>query len=176
GTSGQVKNTTASRGRLDETDLSVNEAVGYLAVNLIPDLLTFYLDERFAPSVDTREAWGMMYLPYDIYLKVGKMFLPYGLQLQDDNAFIRGGRNGSATAASAFSSASRHSSSVGSRAPSRSRPRCRKARSTTPTCKSPARSMPCSRRFPWCATCSSASADRTLAAAPRPRWSVSSPA
>jgi hypothetical protein len=102
GTSGQVKNNTAFRGRLEETDLSVDEAVGYLAVNLIPDLLTFYLDQRFAPSVDTREAWGMMYLPWDIYLKAGMMFLPYGLQLQDDNAFIRGGRNGSATTGFSF--------------------------------------------------------------------------
>lgn len=102
GTSGQVKNNTAFRGRLDEVDLSVDEAVGYLAVNLIPDLLTFYLDQRFAPSVDTREVWGMMYLPHDIFLKAGKMFLPYGLQLQDDNAFIRGGRNGSATSGFSF--------------------------------------------------------------------------
>lgn len=102
GTSGQVKNDEAFRWRLQETDLSVEEAVGYLQVNLIPDLLTFYLDERFAPSVDTREVFGMLYLPYDTFLKVGKMFLPYGLQLQDDNAFIRGGRNGSATSGFSF--------------------------------------------------------------------------
>ena len=102
GTSGQVKNNVAFRGRLEEVDLSVDEAVGYLAVNLIPDLLTFYLDQRFAPSVDTREAWGMLYLPWDIFLKAGKMFLPYGLQIQDDNAFIRGGRNGSATTGFSF--------------------------------------------------------------------------
>ena len=102
GTSGQVKNNTAFRGRLEETDLSVDEAVGYLAVNLIPDLLTFYIDQRFAPSVDTREAWGMLFLPWDIFVKAGKMFLPYGLQIQDDNAFIRGGRNGSATTGFSF--------------------------------------------------------------------------
>src|SRR5262249_17000080 len=76
--------------------------VGYLNVNLIPDLLTFYLDERFAPSVDTREVFGMFSLPYDIYAKAGMMFLPYGLQIQDDNAFIRGGRNGSATTGFSF--------------------------------------------------------------------------
>ncbi len=97
GTSGTVNNSEAFRWRLEETDLTVNEAVGYLAVNLIPDLLTFYLDQRFAPSVDTREVWGMMYLPWEIYLKAGKMFLPYGLQIQDDSAFTRGGRNNSAT-------------------------------------------------------------------------------
>jgi hypothetical protein len=102
GSDGTVKNNTAFRGRLEQVDVSVNEAVGYVAVNLIPDLLTAYLDERFAPSVDTREAWGMMTLPYAIYLKAGKMFLPYGLQIQDDTAFIRGGRNGSATTGFSF--------------------------------------------------------------------------
>src|SRR5215468_613168 len=80
GTSGQVKNDEAFRWRSQQTDLSVTESVGYLNVNLIPDLLEFYLDERFAPSVDTREAWGLLYLPWDLFAKVGKMFLPYGLQ------------------------------------------------------------------------------------------------
>jgi len=102
GTDGTVKNNVPFRWRLDETDVNVEEAVGYLQVNLIPDLLTFYLDQRFAPSLDTREVWAMMYLPYDIYVKGGQMFLPYGLQLQDDDAFIRGGRNGSATTGFSF--------------------------------------------------------------------------
>jgi len=102
GSDGTVKNNTAFRGRLQQTDISVNEAVGYLEVNLIPDLLTFYLDERFAPSVDTREVFGLMYLPWDIYLKAGKMFLPYGLQIQDDQSFSRGGRNGSAQTGFSF--------------------------------------------------------------------------
>lgn len=102
GSDGTVKNNVVFRGRLDETDVSVDEAVGYLNVNLIPDWLTVYLDQRFAPSVDTREIWGMLYLPWDAYLKAGKMFLPYGLQIQDDTAFIRGGRNGSATTGFSF--------------------------------------------------------------------------
>jgi len=102
GSDGTVKNNTAFRGRLEQFDIDVDQAVGYLNVNLIPDLLTFYLDQRFAPSLDTREVWAMAYLPWDIYLKGGKMFLPYGLQLQDDTAFIRGGRNGSATTGFSF--------------------------------------------------------------------------
>jgi hypothetical protein len=99
---GEVNNNQAFRSHLQTTDISVYEAVGYLNVNLIPDLLNVYLDERFAPSVDTREVFGMLSLPWDIYLKGGKMFLPYGLELQDDNAFIRGGRNGSATTGFSF--------------------------------------------------------------------------
>jgi hypothetical protein len=99
---GAVNNDQAFRSRLEETDISVNEAVGYVNVNLIPDLLTFYLDQRFAPSLDTREVWGMMYLPWDSYVKAGKMFLPYGIELQDDTAFIRGGNNGSATTGFSF--------------------------------------------------------------------------
>jgi len=99
---GRVNNAQVFRSRLEETEISVPEAVGYLNVNLIPDLLTVYLDQRFAPTVDTREIWGMMYLPWDIYVKGGKMFLPYGLELQDDDAFIRGGQNNSATTGFSF--------------------------------------------------------------------------
>jgi hypothetical protein len=69
---------------------------------LIPDVLTLYVDQRFAPQTNTREAWALLRLPWDIFLKGGKMFLPYGLQLQDDNAFIRGGRNGSVTTGFSF--------------------------------------------------------------------------
>lgn len=99
---GEVNNNQAFRTHLQSTDISVYEAVGYLNVNLVPDLLNVYLDERFAPSVTTREVFGMLSLPWDIYLKAGQMFLPYGLQLQDDNAFIRGGRNGSANTGFSF--------------------------------------------------------------------------
>ena len=102
GNDGKVDNSTAFRGRLDETDIDVTEAVGYLEVRLIPDLLTFYVDQRFSPSTTTREAWGLLRLPWHLYVKGGKMFLPYGLQLQDDTAFIRGGRNGSITTGFSF--------------------------------------------------------------------------
>lgn len=102
GNNGRVDNNTAFRGRLEEVEVDVNEGVGYLEVRPIPDVLTFYIDQSFAPSTTTREVWGMLRLPWDIYLKGGKMFLPYGLQLQDDNAFIRGGRNGSVTTGFSF--------------------------------------------------------------------------
>ena len=102
GDDGDVKNDKVFRSRLDDIDIAVTDALGYLEVRLIPDWLTFYLDQRFAPQTTTREVWGMLRLPWDVYLKGGKMFLPYGLELQDDTAFIRGGRNGSVTTGFSF--------------------------------------------------------------------------
>ncbi len=93
---GRVSNNQAFRGRLDEFDVDVEQAVTYLNATVIPDLLEFYVDLRLAPTTDAREAWGMLYLPKDFFIKAGRMFLPYGLQIQDDESFIRGGRNGSA--------------------------------------------------------------------------------
>ena len=99
---GRVDNNEVFRGRLEENDISVNEADLYVETRLIPDVLSLYLDQQFSPSVNTREAWAMLRLPWDSFAKAGKMFLPYGLQMQDDTAFIRGGRNGSATTGFSF--------------------------------------------------------------------------
>ena len=73
-------------------------------VRLIPDYLTFYLDQRFQPTTDNREAFGLVHgvIPWNGYVKAGRMFLPYGLQLQDDTAFIRSGANGSANTGFSF--------------------------------------------------------------------------
>jgi len=94
---GEVDNNKAFRGRVDEINIDVDEAVTYLNVRAIPDLLEFYVDLRLAPTTDAREAFGILYLPKDFYLKGGRMYLPYGLQIQDDDSFIRGGHNGSAS-------------------------------------------------------------------------------
>ena len=102
GNDGDVKNDKVFRSRLEETDIEVNDADGFLEVRLVPDWLTFYLDQRFAPQTTTREVFGLLRLPWSFYLKGGKMFLPYGLELQDDTAFIRGGRNGSVTTGFSF--------------------------------------------------------------------------
>jgi hypothetical protein len=96
--SGRVDNNEVFRGRLDEFDVDVEQAVTYLNATVIPDLLEFYVDLRLAPTTDAREAWGLLYLPRNFFIKGGRMFLPYGLQIQDDQSFIRGGRNGSASA------------------------------------------------------------------------------
>ena len=103
---GQVSNDQVFRGRLEENRVEVTEAVLYGEVRLIPDYLTFYLDQRFQPQVTNREAFALLHgiLPWSGYVKAGEMFLPYGLQLQDDEAFIRGGRtNGSSSINTGFS-------------------------------------------------------------------------
>lgn len=98
GNNGRVDNNKAFRGRLETDTIDATEAVTFLEVRLIPDHLSFYLDQRFSPNTDTREVFGLLRgLPANGFIKAGRMFLPYGLQLQDDNAFIRAGQNGSAT-------------------------------------------------------------------------------
>jgi hypothetical protein len=98
GVDGRVDNNEAFRGRLETNTLEVSEAVTFLELRLIPERLSFYLDQRFAPNTDTREVFGILRgLPFNGFIKAGRMFLPYGLQLQDDSSFIRGGQNGSAT-------------------------------------------------------------------------------
>ena len=99
----RVKNNTAFRGRLEQDTIDATEAVGYLEVRLIPELLTFYVDQRVSPNTNNREAWGLVRLPWwNSFVKAGRMFLPYGLQLQDDRSFIRMGRNGSASTGFSF--------------------------------------------------------------------------
>ena len=54
------------------------------------DSLSFYIDENVAPGpASSREAFGLVSLPANGYLKFGRMLLPYGFRLLDDNAFIR---------------------------------------------------------------------------------------
>jgi hypothetical protein len=101
---GLVDNDKVFRNHLETDRLDVTEAVLYGEVRLIPDYLTFYVDQRFQPQTDNREAFGLLHgvLPWNGYIKAGRMFLPYGLQLQDDGAFIRGGTNGSITTGFSF--------------------------------------------------------------------------
>ena len=65
-------------------------ATVYIEGKLIPDRLTFYLDQRFAPGTSNREAWLMYQTKNkDWFFKAGSFYLPYGLRLEDDSAFIR---------------------------------------------------------------------------------------
>lgn len=104
GQDGWVRNDRIFRSRLDQTRFELNQATIYGEIRLIPDRLSVYVDQRLAPSIDTREAFAMVKgLPWNGYVKAGQFFLPYGLQLQDDESFIRGGRRtGSANTGFSF--------------------------------------------------------------------------
>lgn len=75
----------------DDFSFRTNRALLYAQFDLIPGLITLYLDEQVAPGGATnREAWGMLKLfGGRLYAKGGRLFLPYGWRLQDDTAFIR---------------------------------------------------------------------------------------
>ena len=63
----------------------------YGNITLIPNLFSFYLDQRVAPGGSSnREAYARLdLLKQGLYFKAGQFFLPYGLRLEDDTAFIR---------------------------------------------------------------------------------------
>ena len=108
GVNGRVDNNKVFRGRLETDTLDTTEAALYMELRLIPDHLSLYVDQRFAPSTDTREAWGILRgLPLNGFVKAGRMFLPYGLELQDDTALIRGGNPKDASATTNFSFSTR---------------------------------------------------------------------
>jgi len=106
GENGRVRNDRVFRGRLEQTRLETTQATLYGEFRLIPERVSLYVDQRFQPTTDNREAFAVLkgFLPWAGFVKVGRMYLPYGLQLQDDEAFIRGGRSrGSSSASTGFS-------------------------------------------------------------------------
>jgi hypothetical protein len=88
---GRVPNDRFFREELDSIDFNVPEGVGYLEVDLLPDVLTFYVDQQFADSTSNREAFGLIQIaaPWSPWLKAGRFFFPYGLSIQDDTAYVR---------------------------------------------------------------------------------------
>jgi hypothetical protein len=91
GANGGVPGNRAFRRRVVSNESTVNEALGYLQVDLLPDMVTFYLDENVTTGANTREVFGMVrgFLPWDTYMKAGRMFPTFGLRVQDDQAYIR---------------------------------------------------------------------------------------
>ena len=89
---GRVPNNRVFRRGVSSNEIDLNEALGYLQVDLLPDLVTFYLDEDVTNGAITREAFGLVrgFLPWDTYVKAGRMFPTFGLRVQDDEAYIRG--------------------------------------------------------------------------------------
>jgi hypothetical protein len=88
---GRVENNTAFRERTLSNDTDVNEFLGYLQVDLWPDVATFYVDESLNGGATNREVFGLFrgFLPWDTYVKAGRMFPAFGLRVFDDEAFIR---------------------------------------------------------------------------------------
>jgi len=72
-------------------EFDVSDARVYLNVEAIPDRLSVYLDERFAPGSATNlEAYARYWTADKAwFIRAGRMYLPFGLRLEDDTAFTR---------------------------------------------------------------------------------------
>ena len=78
-------------GQTTESEFSLKRATTYLDFIALPNLLSFYFDEKVAPdNTENREAYVLV-TPHNgrYVIKAGQMFLPFGLRLQDDDAFVR---------------------------------------------------------------------------------------
>ena len=82
---------TSTPNENTSTEFKLEEASLYLDINLIPDYLKLYIDEKVAPGgAVNMEAWAQLKTRDNLlYLKAGRFYLPYGIRLQDDGAFIR---------------------------------------------------------------------------------------
>jgi hypothetical protein len=89
---GNVPSNQAFRRHVTSNDTQVNEFLGYLQVDLLPDYVTLYSDFNLDGGVTNREAFGLIrgFLPYDTYVKAGRLFPTFGLRVQDDQSYIRG--------------------------------------------------------------------------------------
>jgi hypothetical protein len=87
---GRVAENRAFRDDTATETLNVPEALGYINVQLWPDVLSLYGDFNAAGGgVTAREAFALLKLPFDTFLKAGRFFPPFGLRVYDDASFIR---------------------------------------------------------------------------------------
>jgi hypothetical protein len=72
-------------------DFAVEEARAYLDFGVIPNRLSVYLDQRFAPGNSTNLEANVRYwiTENEIYVKAGRMYQPFGYRFEDDNTFVR---------------------------------------------------------------------------------------
>lgn len=72
-------------------DFAVEEARVYLDFGVIPNRLSVYLDQRFAPGNSTNLEANIRYWIKEnsVYVKAGRMYQPFGYRLEDDTAFVR---------------------------------------------------------------------------------------
>jgi hypothetical protein len=88
---GSARGTSLPGAEDPPSEFAVNEVLAYLEMRLIPDVLSFNVDELIGPrGVSNRQTYAL-FRPRDssVYVKAGRFFLPYGLRIEDDDAFIR---------------------------------------------------------------------------------------
>ncbi len=73
-------------------DFAVEEARAYLDFNVIPNRLSVYVDQRFAPGNSTNLEANVRFwiTENELYVKAGRLYLPFGYRFEDDSAFVRG--------------------------------------------------------------------------------------
>jgi hypothetical protein len=78
-------------GTGEQSDWEAQRSDVYVDFRALPNLLSFYFDEKIAPdNVENLEAYVLLTPKQGKYVvKAGQMFLPFGLRLQDDTAFVR---------------------------------------------------------------------------------------
>ena len=72
-------------------EFEMEEARAYLDFGVIPNRLSVYLDQRFAPGNSTNMEANVRYWVKEnaFYVKAGRMYLPFGYRFEDDSAFVR---------------------------------------------------------------------------------------
>ncbi len=72
-------------------DFAVEEARAYFDFGVIPNRLSIYIDQRFAPGNATNLEANVRYwfTENEFYVKAGRMYLPFGYRFEDDNTFVR---------------------------------------------------------------------------------------
>jgi len=72
-------------------EFAVEEARAYFDFGVIPNRLSVYLDQRFAPGNSTNMEANVRFWfkENSSYVKAGRMYLPFGYRFEDDNAFVR---------------------------------------------------------------------------------------
>jgi len=72
-------------------EFEVEEARAYFDFGVIPNRLSIYIDQRFAPGNSTNMEANVRYWITEnaFYVKAGRMYLPFGYRFEDDNAFVR---------------------------------------------------------------------------------------
>jgi hypothetical protein len=72
-------------------EFAVEEARAYFDFGVIPNRLSIYIDQRFAPGNSTNMEANVRYWLEEnaLYVKAGRLYLPFGYRYEDDGAFVR---------------------------------------------------------------------------------------